>query len=398
MIKSVLFSAFFLITANACAAEADKISVSVQSETSRIQFKNNDVKPVRFSRAFLNAAETCSAYSENIAETNPDWKKYAGLFGLPSDGAVDVVIKGKDENGQCLFSVKNSLIGLNTISYDCKLSRQQHRELYAAMIDPDTTPVTETFTVYSTMELPDGSTKKIPSEMQMTDSKFNIAWNKLLHTACSEQINDPNEEEINILKEKIFSFSPSFTEKIKQCLPAQETKQIFLLTVTVSVKGFSGDRCQISVLPFELFVKKDELNDLTTLEKIYSFIETADENSLKYIPEYQSAGIISALKACQKGTPRHEGPKMSKSFGNAKIQTGILAAFANGVCQIKLANVLERNNQKKGFGKICTLSSADLKNFVAPDSLNDPDDSFVSLNSPEDKDTLKKIMESNLCR
>ena len=384
------------------ASNPDTIDFSVQTQSTGINVTNKAPKKINFGEALLKAAKDCSPYSENLVDTNPDWKKYARIFGTTA-GAVNVTIEGKNNNGQCLFSVENALIGLQTLRYDCAISPQEQQELYAAMTDPSSTPVTETFTTYITMELPDGKTEKIPTQMTMTDLKFNIVWNKLMANACTKQTEEPSEKALDQIKDQMLSFSPQFIDNLKKCLPSKETKQFLFLSFDVEIKGMKGDQCQIDIDPFELYPNQSELADLTTLEKVFTFAETKGDDQVKYMPQYPSDGITLALEACRKGTLRYEGVKSSQSFGNIKIRKGIQSSFKDGICQIKLANVIERNGQKKGYGKICQIPQNEISAFVKSSdnfvkSSDNENEAVFSMDSQQDEETLKKLLQSQWCQ
>lgn len=392
MKKAVLFLCASLGFVNVCGAEENGIRFQLNAGPAKTEIQNKNIRPVNFSDAFLNAAKECSPYSENLVDTNPDWRQYGALFGI-RDGAVDVTINGRSD-GLCSFSVKNSLLGIASVTYRCKLSNEQHQELYTAMTDKSTTPVTETFTTYATAQSADGSTQKIPTEMMMTDSKLNIVWNKLMADACEEQINEPDES----VKEKMLSFSPEFTDNLKKCVPSDETKQFLLLSFAVSVKGFSGGKCRIGLSPFELYADQSDLAGLDTLENLYDFIENKPDDQVKYIPEYPSAGITQALKACRQETEKYNGAKSSETFGNVIVRKGIQASFKDGVCQVKLANLLERRGVKKGYGKICRIPRNELDAFIPADDPENKNGFSFSINSAEDEEIQKKLLESEWCR
>ena len=73
-----------------------------------------------------------------------------------------------------------------------------------------------------------------------------------------------------------------------------------------------------------------------------------------------------ALNACARNEKEYKGPVKTQTIKNIKIKTGVQSVFSGGGCQIKLANVIEKNNQKKGFGKICHIPQNELSGLLSP--------------------------------
>ena len=167
-------------------ALAQNISVEVSDNT--VSSTNNEITLYNFSDGLLNAARDCSSYSENFSANNPA----LSVFGLKPEILID--IEGKDAEGFCLFSVRNKVTGLSETNIKCRIGSEQQQEILTAMLDRSTTPVTETFTSYITVEDGEGNVQRLPSETTMTDSKFNVIWNKIRSNSCEEEVSEPTEE------------------------------------------------------------------------------------------------------------------------------------------------------------------------------------------------------------
>lgn len=325
--------------------------------SAQITIKNESAEPFNFSDALLAAAKDCLPYSEDFTQANPRLKALGALFGnVPF--SIQITVKGKDEAGFCAFSVVNGLFG----STVCRVSPEQRQEIYQAMLDRSTTPVTESFTTYSFLETPDGKKEKIPMQITMTDNKFNIVWNKINNTAC--EILEPTKQDEEKLKEQLLSFPPEFIEKIRSCLPGSLEKNFLFLSTEITVRGKENGRCVLSFPPFELLLTDEQLDGIGGLEDLYDLAE--DDTAARYVPEYQADGLLYALNACARNEKEYKGPVKTQTIKNIKIQTGVQSVFSGGGCQIKLANVIEKNNQKKGFGKICHIPQNELSGLLSP--------------------------------
>ena len=81
MKKAVLFLCASLGFVNVCGAEENGIRFQLNAGPAKTEIQNKNIRPVNFSDAFLNAAKECSPYSENLVDTNPDWRQYGALSG-----------------------------------------------------------------------------------------------------------------------------------------------------------------------------------------------------------------------------------------------------------------------------------------------------------------------------
>ena len=325
--------------------------------SAQMTIKNESAELFNFSDALLAAAKDCLPYSEDFTQTNPRLKAFGALLG-DAPFSVQITIKGKDETGFCTFSVTNGLFGSSL----CRVSPEQRREIYQAMSDRSTTPVTESFTTYSFLETPDGKKEKIPIQTTMTDSKFNIVWNKINNTSCN--IQEPTKQDEEKLKEQFLSFPPEFIEKIRSCLPGSLEKNFLFFSAEITVRGKENGKCVLSLPPFELLLTDERLAGIRGLEDLYDLAE--DETAARYVPEYQADGLLYTLNACARNEKEYKGPIKTQTIKNIKIQTGVQSVFSGGICQIKLANVIEKNNQKKGYGKICYIPQNELSGLLSP--------------------------------
>lgn len=369
-----------------------------------ITIKNEPVEPFNFSDALLAAAKDCLPYSEDFTRANPRLKAFGALLG-DAPFSVQITVKGKDENGFCTFSVTNGLFGGSV----CRVSPEQRREIHQAMLDRSTTPVTESFTTYSFLETPDGKKEKIPTQTTMTDSKFNIVWNKINNTSCD--IQEPTKQDEENLKERFLSFPPEFIEKIRSCLPASSEKNFLFFSTEITVRGKENGKCVLSLPPFELHLTDERLAGIRGLEDLYDLAE--DETAARYVPEYQSDGLLYVLNACARNEKERKGPVKTRTIKNIKIQTGVQSVFSDGVCRIKLANVIEKNNRKKGYGKICHIPRNELGGLLSPHqaelsgaptaaaTANGEISSFYSYDEKTanaDREVLQKLFAHGWCR
>ena len=137
-----------------------------------MQMSSQQATLYHFSEGLLDAVLNCRPYFEDFSANNPDIKK-AGAFLGGADLSITVDVKGEDK-GQCFFEVTNKLEGLSSTTYYCSVSEKQRKEIYEAMLDRSTQPVTESFETFSTVTTADGKVSKQPVQTTMTDSRFNV--------------------------------------------------------------------------------------------------------------------------------------------------------------------------------------------------------------------------------
>ena len=166
MNKIFLITALSLIPVVGFAQDSN-IHISIENGKIKAE-STNDVNLYNFSADLIHAAENCMPYEEDFTTNNPELQAIGKFMGN-RDFNINVKIKGKNLNtGKCEFEIQQAIKGISSATYNCAIDEQQQTELIAAMKDRSTTPVTETYTTYSEMELPDGTTKQIPTQTTQT--------------------------------------------------------------------------------------------------------------------------------------------------------------------------------------------------------------------------------------
>ena len=220
----------FLMT----TAQAQDMSVSF--DMSSVTTKTSDVKLYNFSPELINAAQNCTPYQEDFIKNNPDLGQNIPMLG-GAKLAVNINILGYNEQGKCQFSVQQDITGLAKTTYNCLISPERQKDLINAMQDRSTTPITATFTTYSTIDYGDGRIEKQPLEQTMTDGKFNIVWAQTIAQDCQIKEEAPSAQEQQNLVEDMQTFSEAFLASLQKCQPASEEKQLFILTEKAEIIG-----------------------------------------------------------------------------------------------------------------------------------------------------------------
>lgn len=338
-------------------ALAQNISVEVSGNT--ISSTNNKITLYNFSDDLLNAARECSSYSENFSASNPA----LSVFGLKPEILID--IEGKDAEGFCRFSVRNKVTGLSETNVKCRIGSEQQQEILSAMLDRSTTPVTETFTSYMTVEDSDGNVfQRIPTDMTMTDSKFNVTWSKIRSNYCEEKVSEPTEEDARELGENIDRLSETFAQNLKFCTPYTETKTLLFFSEEVTIVGKQEDKCLLRYGQFELSLPEDRLGSISSFSDIHRL--TQDTSIAVFIPVYSNQGLMFDLYDCLINHKGNAGGMTTETRGDIKITSALSSSFADAHCVLTFVNSVDNNGKNLVYNKICRVPLDVVSGLLAP--------------------------------
>ena len=319
---------------------------------------NNEITLYNFSDGLLNAARNCSSYSENFSANNPA----LSVFGLKPEILID--IEGKDAEGFCRFSVHNKVTGLSETNVKCRIGGEQQQEILAAMLDRSTTPVTETFTSYITVEDGEGNVQRLANEMTMTDSKFNVTWSKIRSNYCEEEASEPTEEDARELGENIDRLSETFVQNLKSCTPYTETKALMFFSEEVTIAGKQEDKCLLRYGQFELLLPEDRLGTVSSLSDIRRL--TQDTSIARFIPVYSDQRLMFDLYDCLINRKGNAGGMTTETRGDIKITSALSSAFADTHCVLSFVNSIDNNGQNSVYNKTCRIPLDAVFGLLAP--------------------------------
>lgn len=372
-----LFLLSILSTFAVSSINAQETSVSI--DASKITTKTSEVKLYNFSPELINAAKNCTPYQEDFIKSNPDLGQ-----GIPMLGnaklSVNVNIIGYDNQGKCQFSVHQKISGLADTVYNCTISSSRQKDIVSAMQDRSTTPITATFTTYSTIDYGDGTIEKQPMQQTMTDGKFNIVWAQTIAEDCQIKEQEPSMEEQKSLADNMQTFSEAFQTSLKQCQPASEEKQLFFMTEKAEIIGITEKGCHIKYSDFDLYVPLEKLSSIKTMEDIKAFV--GDKENSKYSPKFITLGLKDELIACLSSSAYHQGASETTSTGNITVKNQMSSEKRDNECVLTFANTLITNGETTEYKKICRIPLNKI-----PELLNE-----------QEEDMLQKMEAQNLCQ
>ncbi|MBO4643566.1 MAG: hypothetical protein J5716_03035 [Alphaproteobacteria bacterium] len=355
----------------------------------------------RFTDELKNAAKDCSPYEEDFSATNPILKTVTKFFGL-DDISTFIRVKGKNEKGFCDFSIVSQMDDIVVSDQVCSVSPEQLTNIYDAMTDQSTERITETFTTYITYSKPDGTKEKKPMQTTVTDTKMNIAWQKISGTACEKREIKFSDQDMKRLQRKTFALPKDFIESLQICRPAKAEKNITFFSMTAEITGVKSGLCQIKMPPFELSLNKKHVQKIETWIDFYSFAE--DPATAKYIPEYSTMGLSGTMKACAYGDKQYNAGSESSSFGDVKIAKGLSSSFSDDVCTITFKNTMEIKGKTTDYSKICKLSKEDVIKMFPTDPNKEKEENGFSFSLPFSEEERKlsedlydKLTQQNFC-
>lgn len=363
----------FLMT----TAQAQDMTVSF--DMSSVTTKTSDVKLYNFSPELINAAQNCTPYQEDFIKNNPDLGQNIPMLG-GAKLAVNINILGYNEQGKCQFSVQQDITGLAKTTYNCLISHERQKDLINAMQDRSTTPITATFTTYSTIDYGDGRIEKQPLEQTMTDGKFNIVWAQTIAQDCQIKEESPSAQEQQNLVEDMQTFSEAFLASLQKCQPASEEKQLFILTEKAEIIGIEDKGCHIKYADFDLYVPLDKLSSIKTMEDIKTL--TGDKNISQYTPQFITLGLKEELHACLSSSSYHQGASETTSSGNITVKNQMSSEKRDNECVLTFTNTLNNNGETREYKKICRI----------------PLSKIAELLNIEEQNMLSTMEEQNLCQ
>ena len=344
---------FLLIILSTCVASninAQENYISI--DATGIITKTSEVKLYNFTPELINAAQNCTPYQEDFIKNNPDLGQSIPMLGN-AKLSVNVNILGYDNQGKCQFSVNQKISGIADTVYNCTISSNRQKDIVSAMQDRSTTPITATFTTYSTIDYGDGRIEKQPMQQTMTDGKFNIVWAQTIAEDCQMQVGTPTEEEQKNLISNVQTFSESFQTSLKQCQPASEEKQLFFMTEKAEIIGITEKGCHIKYSDFDLYVPLEKLSSIKTMEDVKAFV--GDKAISQYTPKFITIGLKDELMHCLGATSYHQGASQSTTSENITIKNKMSSKKVDNTCVLTFANTLIYNGEVSEYKKICRI-------------------------------------------
>lgn len=357
--------------------QAQETSVSIGSNT--VTTKASEVKLYNFSPELLSAAQNCTPYQEDFIKNNPDLGQEIPMLG-GAKMAINIDVKGYNDQKKCLFSVTHEIPGLFNTTYECAISPEKQKEIISAMQDRSTNLITETFTSYTEVNYGDGRSEKLPTQQTMTDGIFNIIWAKTIAEDCQAHTNTPSKEEQEKLADNMQKFSPEFLSALQQCQPQAEEKQFFFITEKIEIIGSENNACHLKYTDFDLYIPQAKIASIQSIEDIIAL--TKDKNISKYTPKYMNMGIKNELSNCLKATSYHLGASESHTRGEITIKKQISSEKLNNECILTFSNTLTNNNEKSEYKKTCRIPISQIEGLL----------------NIEEKDILQTIEKQKLCQ
>lgn len=303
-----------------------------------------------FTDSFLTAVKNCSRHTEDLTQTNPFLKGWARFFEA-DDLSVFVRIQGKNDKGECDFSVFAETAGETVSKTTCHISPEQQTELYN----------------------------------EMSGAKVETVWEKISENACERT----DKEFFKQKQNPPLALKESFVEKLRSCIPAETT--IAVADYSIEVTGFKDFKCQIKLPPFDLSLTLPQLQRINTLLDLY--VPAGDPSSARYTPEYPAIGLADALKTCAEKKKEYDKDQGSLDFDTFKLTQRLSSAYDNGICTVKFINVLERAGQTTDYTKTCPIPEKKLKKLLP--AKQKENDAFVSFKT--NKELYDKIQKMKFC-
>ncbi len=366
-----------LSTAFIAPAQAQENSITF--DTSNISTKTSEVKLYNFSPELINAAQNCTPYQEDFIKNNPELGQ-----GIPMLGnaklSVNINILGYNDQGKCQFSVQQKIPGIINTTYNCAIFPSRQKDIVLAMQDRSTTPITATFTTYSTVDYGDGRVEKQPMKQTMTDGKFNIIWSQIIAEDCQSQDEFPSKQEQAELVNNAQTLSEGFQASLSKCQPASEEKQLLFITEKAEIVGIEEKGCHVKYSDFDLYIPLDKLSSIKTMEDIKSLVD--DKSVSQYTPKFITLGLKDELMNCLSATSYHQGASQSTSSGNITIKNQMSSEKIDNECVLTFANTLINNGEASEYKKICRI----------------PLNKIAELLNIEEQNMLSTMEEQNLCQ
>lgn len=363
-IKTLALLTLLPLSVQAVDSEFNLHSSSYEGAVSTTKY--DSTKLFNFSPELLNAAENCSAYSEDFTGVNPELKQLGDMFG-GMNFSIPVSIIGK-KDGLCSFTVESKIAG-SGYRYDCRISAEQQSALIQAMKDRSTAEHTETFVSYlgSTTNA-DGVETPFPTKTTVSGNLFDVTLSRTLAEACKLSEIEATEEEAAAAEEEALTFSAEFQKALSTCSPATETRQFLFFSKQIDILGSNENSCRLKFDNFTLNVPLAKAAELKNFNDIEALLN--DKNITVYAPEYNTDGLLFVLDKCLKSessafSSGSAGSKTS-SFGSIETISELYYAADGNSCRLEFINTLDRNGAKENYSLNCSATKEELSEILAP--------------------------------
>ncbi len=325
--------------------------------TSSVESTNKNFSLYNFDADLLNATKNCLPLKQNFIKNNPELGNATKSFFGGAEMKIDIDIAGWRDDNLCHFSVGQNIVGIMDMVSDCKVGQEQLDEIYVAMLDRSLSPVTQEFdTVYQYEE--DGKMQKSITKQKMTDSLFNVTFAKIRGSYCTLTQREATQEEKQIFADTYNNFSDDFLSSLRDCQANEETKTMFVFSDTIKIVGWQEDKCLVEAKPFNLYLSAEHIASINSLDEIKGL--RADTLVSQYEPEYDVNKMIFALDNCMR-KEEYDSGNSSMTNENIEISKSILASYNQGICEVKLKNVLRIDGSEEDYSKICRVEIADVE-------------------------------------
>ena len=388
MNKIFLITALSLIPVVGFAQDSN-IHISIENGKIKAE-TTNDVNLYNFSADLIHAAENCMPYAEDFTTNNPELQAIGKFMGN-RDFNINVKIKGKNLNtGKCEFEIQQAIKGISSATYNCAIDEQQQTELIAAMKDRSTTPVTETYTTYSEMELPDGTTKQIPTQTTQTGGKFKVTLSKIIATSCQTEVKEASEEEQQETAEEVLSFSNDFQNALKACAPAEEVKRIFFYRDKFEILGYEDGACHVRSQNYDYYIPTEDLSSITNITALQQL--NTNKDIAFYRPTYLTNGLVDALKACKTQQELTQQRSDIMELNNQKIDRQISVQKTPSGCRVTFSNIVQTDGKSEEYIQDCLI------NDKAMAYVEEQTKTYQTIPPSVDLDLYNQLQELNICK
>ena len=231
------------------------VSTIAQAETMSLHFGGGEVsskvetsgKLYNFSPELLDAVKNCSAYQENFTKNPP--KSVVIPFIGDVDLDVNVDVKGW-AGDNCLFAVNYNLYGVQKITYDCALSRQQVSEVYEAMLDRSGEIVEETYTSYYEYGEEGKTLNRAHQQNTIKGTRFDVLSAKIMAQYCVDTAREPTKEEQEEARKKRTALSDDFRKALLVCSPAEDNIKMMMFDMEAEIIGMENNTCHVNLIYF----------------------------------------------------------------------------------------------------------------------------------------------------
>lgn len=369
-------------------AQTNNISISIENGKIKAE-STNDVNLYNFSEDLLQAAENCMPYEEDFTDNNPEFQAIGKFMGN-RDFDISVKIKGKNlSTDKCEFEITQSVKGISSATYNCAIDEEEQEELVAAMKDRSTTPITETYTTYTTVSDSNGE-RKIPTQTTQTGSKFKVTLSKIIASSCETEVEEPSEQERQATAAEIIAFSDNFQNALQACAPAEEVKRIFFYRDKFEILGYEDGSCHIRSQNYDYYIPTEQLALITNIAALQQ-LNTNKEIAF-YRPTYLTNGLVEAIKTCKEDNAPTNRYSDSMEFNNQKIDRQISAQKTPSGCRITFSNIVQTDAQSEEYIQDCLITDK------AMAYVEEQTKSYQTIPPSVDLDLYNQLQELEICK